>query len=102
MGAATFAITEQERFENQRVVKGNLTFSASYATGGDSLDLAVQVGLKEVQSMLVADNTTGLSFDLDATSPTAPKVKAYSAAATEVANATDQATVVVPVWLFGS
>lgn len=102
MGAATFAITGHERLGNKQVVKGDLTFSSSYATGGDSLDLAAEVGLNEVTSMLVADNATGLSFDLVATTATAPLVKAYSAAATEVANATNQATVVVPVWLFGS
>lgn len=102
MGAATFDITGHERLGRQMVVKGNLTFSSSYATGGDSLALASEVGLKEVTSMLVADNDTGLSFDLDPTNVSAPKVKAYSAAATEVANATNQATVTVPVWLFGS
>ena len=102
MGAATFAITGQEVLGNKRIVKGDLTFSASYATGGDSLALASEVGLKQVDSMLVADNTTGLSFDVVTTAPGAPKIKAYSAAATEVASATNQATVVVPVWLFGS
>lgn len=102
MGAATFDITGHEVLGNRRIVKGNLTFSSSYATGGDTLALASEVGLKEVREMLVADNTTGLSFDLDPASPTAPKVKAYSAAATEVANATNQATVTVPVWLLGS
>jgi hypothetical protein len=102
MGAATFTITGHEVLGSKRIVKGDLVLSSSYATGGDSLDLAAEVGLAEVRSMLVAENTTGASIDLDVTDPTAPLVVLYTSADTEAAAASDNDALTFPVWLFGT
>jgi hypothetical protein len=114
MGATTFtkataAQTGGQRHDyvvdNKRVVKGTITFSASYATGGDSLALGT-TGLKEVTGILIdpsmTTNQSGLSVALGGTK-TAPVILAYDANATQVANATDlSARAAIPVWLLGS
>jgi hypothetical protein len=89
-----------------RVVRGVLTFSASYATGGDSVPMA-SVGLQEVRQILVDPlvsptnvNRSGLSVELTGT-PGAPLVAAYETLNTEVANATNLSTRSVPVWFLG-
>lgn len=102
MGAATFTITGQDVHGKHRIVKGDLVPSGSYATGGDSLDLAAEVGLSQVDSMLVAENAQGASLDLDVTDPTAPKVKVYTSADTQAAASSDNDGLTFPVWLFGS
>lgn len=92
-------------FGRYRVVRGSLVFSASYATGGDTLALA-NTGLKAVHAMLidpsiVATNRSGLSVELGGT-PTAPLVLAFDTNNTQVTNATDLSTrQAQPVWLLG-
>lgn len=102
MGAATFTITGHERLGNRQIVKGDLVPSAAYATGGDSLDLAVEVGLNQVDEILVEANDTGASIEFDLTDKTAPKVVLYTSSATEAANASDNDALTFPVWLLGS
>lgn len=102
MGAATFTITGHARLDKHQVVKGDLVLSASYATGGDTLDLATEVGLNQVDYMLVAENSKGASLDLDVTDKTAPKVLLYTSDATQAAAASNNAALTFPVWLVGS
>lgn len=108
MGAATFTETGQEVIGNRRVVKGTITMSSSYATGGDSLDLATEVGLKQVHKMLLeASDVTlgawtllGYSAVLAGTA-SAPLIATYTGPITETANGTNMTGVTFNVWLFG-
>lgn len=122
MGAMTFARASGSKADlaesvNQgtdkrgvgyRVVRGVLTFSNSYATGGDTIPLA-SVGLKEIRQVLVDPvvsptnvNRSGLSVELGGT-PSAPKLLAYDTNNTEVTAAVDLSTRAgTPVWLLGS
>lgn len=91
--------------DNKRVVKGTIVFSASYATGGDTLDLKT-TGLTELTA-LVQDatvplgNISGLSILIGGTK-IAPLISVFDANATQVANATDlSARTAIPVWLIG-
>jgi hypothetical protein len=107
MGAITFVESAdgQSVIDNKRVVKGRITFSSSYATGGDTLDLASEVGLNQVDKMMIDSNSAGVlngyGFALSGTAK-APKVVIWSAALTELANGTNTAAVVLDVWLFGT
>lgn len=95
MGAATFTKTANVPvgvWGDKRVAKGQLALSASYATGGDTLDLKT-VGLTEVTELYVnASNAllggSGLSLALGGTK-NAPLLIASDALNTEVANATN-------------
>lgn len=102
MGACTFAISGEGVLDNKKVTKGVLTFSASYATGGDTLDPKVVAGMGEVTGLLVESNTQGASVSLDATSSTAPKFLLYTGDGTQASNASDNSGIAVPVWLLGS
>ncbi len=88
-----------------RVVRGTITFSSSYATGGDTLALG-PTGLKAVHAVLVdpslvTANRSGLSIELGGTT-TAPLVLAFDTNNTQVTNATDLSTrQAQPVWLLG-
>jgi len=92
--------------DNKRVVRGTLTFSASYATGGDTLDLKT-VGLTELTYILVdatapLGNISGLSILLGGTK-IAPLISAFDSNATQVTSTTDlSARTAIPVWLLGS
>lgn len=116
MGAATFAPLSpgsatadgyvNKVIDNKRVIKGMLTFSTSYATGGDSFALG-QTGLREITDLLVIGNaaasfpSAGLSIALAGTK-VAPLILAFDAANTEVPNATNLAARTVLVYLIGS
>lgn len=88
---------------SRQVVRGTITFSASYATGGDTLALG-PTGLREVREILVdptmSTGNPGLSVRLGGTA-VAPTVLAYDATDTQVPNATNLATRIVGVWLMG-
>lgn len=89
---------------SRQVVRGTITFSASYANpAGDTLALG-PVGLREVREILVdptmSTGNPGLSIRLGGT-PTAPTVRAFDATDTEVANTTNLSTRIVGVWLLG-
>jgi hypothetical protein len=101
MGAATFTETSQDVHGNRRIVRGTLTLSASYATGGDSFNLATEVGLKELHKVLVDSNTRGLSLSLGGTSKV-PLLLCYATSGAEVANATDQSALTLSVELHGT
>lgn len=113
MGAVTFtrhtgsnADEADGVYRDYKVVRGLLTFSASYATGGDSLALG-PVGMSEVRKILIDPsqgfNTSGLSIALGSGStPTAPVIQAFETNNTEVVNATNlSARTPIPVWLLG-
>lgn len=113
MGAATFtkatvAETGGQRpeyvLDNRRVVKGTLTLSNSYASGGDTLDLKT-TGLTEITKVLV-DTTlltqlSGFTLALFGTK-TAPLLAAYETSGVEVANGTNMSGRPVGVWLVGA
>jgi hypothetical protein len=101
VGACTFAITGHDVHGRHRIVKGTLTFSDNYATGGDSLDLA-DVGVGQVSDVLVEGNDQGASIDIDASDVTAPTFLLYTGDGTEASNASDNSGIAVPVWLFCS
>lgn len=112
MGAATFTRASgslADRAEGvlaqKRAVRGTVTFSDSYATGGDTLDLDV-VGLNEIRGVLVdpelGANDCGLSVEVGG-SPRDPTLKAYDSDGSEVADTTDlSGRTPVPVWLLGT
>jgi hypothetical protein len=125
MGACTFARAsgsnaDQAEFsmpapsgdgEMYRGVKGTLTFSTSYATGGDTIPKA-SVGLDTINAMLVdpigpTDAAGGFSVKLGGT-PSAPTLMAFLAAGgvgagagTQVAAAANCSTHSVNVILLG-
>ena len=83
-----------------KAVEADVAFSASYATGGDTIDPKA-LGLRAIHEVLVPSHhirsgkpteaarlQSGLSVNLGGTS-TAPTLLAYDAAATQVANATN-------------
>ena len=98
MGACTFTKTANTPvgvWGNNRVAKGQLALSASYATGGDTLDLKT-VGLTELNELYVNGSNallggSGLSVALGGTK-IAPLIIASDALNTEVANATNLST----------
>lgn len=92
-------------WDNKRAVWGTLTFSASYATDGDTLDLKT-VGLTELTGVYQdciapLGNISGLSILLGGTK-SAPKIMAFDTNNTQVSNATDlSARTAIPVLLVG-
>lgn len=109
MGAATFTKTASTPIgviDNKRAAKGTITMSASYASGGDTLDLKT-VGLTEVTNIYIdATNTlvnsSGLSCTLSGTK-SAPLIICWETNATEVANGTNlSARNPFPVILLGA
>jgi len=106
MGAATFVIDADGggSLANQKRVKGVLTMSSSYATSGDTLALATEVGLKSLDDMLVEASSdadvSGYQIKVGGT-PASPKILAYTAGA-QVANTTDLSAYVFDVWLLGT
>lgn len=107
MGACTFAPTanvSEGILDNKRVRKGILSFSNSYATGGDTLALG-QTGLTEITQVLVDANNTsnqsGISIVLGGTKA-APLILAYDSLLTQVTAATDLSARNQPVWLVGA
>lgn len=113
MGAVTFATVQHGVTTNgKRVVEAVVTFSNSYATGGDTLALG-SLGLKRIDEVHVpshrldglavsdAQAQTGLSLQLGGT-VAAPTLKAYVTANTEQTNATNQSTVAQVVRFVGT
>lgn len=115
MGACVFtrasgslADEAESVYEGFRVVRGTLTLSASYATGGDTIPLG-SVGLQEIRRLLLDaslavaafGHTSGLSVQLGGT-PSVPTLIAFDANGTEVPNATNlSARNPQGVWLLG-
>jgi hypothetical protein len=88
-----------------------LTASGTYTTGGDAVAPSI-LGLKQVEyAFVVADdnaaetqaaNSGGLLPQFDLSTVTAPKLKLYSAAGTEVTNGTSIAGKTFLVQLYGT
>lgn len=84
-----------------KALVGTLTFSGSYATGGDSLDLGALFKRSGLGKIFGVTGFRGYSAEYD---PTAKKLKLYSAANTEHAAAAYNAALTgsaVPVVIFG-
>lgn len=81
---------------------GTLTFSGSYATGGDALDLSryfKRIGLGMV--LCIVGDIRGNGIEYDATNA---KIKLYASANTEVAAAAYNAALTaspIPIMIFG-
>lgn len=93
--------------DQKRVVRGVYTFSASYATGGDTIPMigAAAVGLTQIDKVLVDPELQtaidpGLSIRLGGT-PGARTLKGYDVLNTELTAATNNATRSVGVWFIG-
>lgn len=119
MGAVTFAKSDsvgsgiwqgkygESNIGRYRAVRGTITFSNSYATGGDTLAVAT-AGLTQVVGLLVdatrateLPNRSGLTVELGGTT-LAPTVLAFDTNDTQVTNATDLSTrQAIPVILLG-
>lgn len=85
-------------FGNKKVTVADITFDSSYPTGGEDLNPSA-LGLAFVD-FLVADGANGYNMVYDYANS---KLKAYgSTAGTEVANATNLATVVCRVMAVGA
>lgn len=107
-GTGNFKARADSVHFNKRIKRAVVAASASYATGGDSVALS-SLGLKTVDNVLIiaseggtrsgmmipssSYNGKGVSFDV--TDPAAPKMKVYTAAATEASAASDQSSVTV-------
>ena len=106
MGAVSVANRRYSVLDNKRVVQADVTFSASYATGGDTVSPAA-LGLLNVTGVsrrshqlldpsvpiVQANLDGGVSVHLAGTAA-APLLKCYTADGVEQVNATNQATVV--------
>ena len=93
--ALTVAQTLSTVVGNQKMTVSDVTFDASYPTGGEAL-IAADLGLTTIDTALVFATegyTAEWASDL---------LVVYSAAATEVVDATDLNTLTVKVLAFGS
>ena len=79
-----------------RYWEGLIGFSSSYATGGDTLDLA-EIALKTVEQVWIdissgtgSFDTSGMSVEVDLTDPEVPLVLLYTGSATEATNGSNQ------------
>ena len=92
--------------DGKRSFRATCTFDASYPTGGLAVDMS-KLPFKKVVQVNV-DHTLALPANAylgmvaDVSTPTAPKLKLYTAASTEAANTSNQSTVAFPVIFIGS
>lgn len=92
--------------DGKRVVKATVTLDNSYPTGGYAVTPAA-LGLRQVEAIhLRSDVQTaagagGNTLIADVSNVAAPKLKLYSAASTELANATDVSARVLPLTFLG-
>lgn len=104
MGAVTIANKKPGVTDRYKVVEADVTFSASYATGGDTLALGL-LGLRGLKEILIpsheiqsrkavstASSRAGKTVELAGTE-TVPLLKVFDTANTEVAAATNLSTV---------
>lgn len=107
MGTVAVSVVSQDINGNERIVNADVTFSSSYATGGDTIPLGV-LGLKQVDELHVqggvmsavvskryTPNTHGIQPVFAGTN-VAPLLKAIAGTAgapAEVTNATNLSTV---------
>lgn len=104
MGAAVFVRTSNGTEGNKRWVEGTLTASASYATGGDTVDVDELYGLSYVSELWVkadTDNDSNFTAELAGTR-TAPLLKLYGGTATQVTSTTDVSAFAVTARFYGT
>lgn len=92
--------------DGKRSFKALCTFDVSYPTGGLAVDMS-KLPFKKVTQVYVdhVAATAAASFRglvADVSTPTAPKLKLYTAASTEAGNATDQSASIFTVIFVGS
>lgn len=80
---------------NQKMTVSTVTFDSSYPTGGEAM-AAADVGLNVID-VCIPYASDGYGVEYDGTN-----LVAYSAADTEVTDATDLSTLVIQVLCFGS
>lgn len=106
---ATIAKVDRTVFGNKRVVTVDVTFSASYTTGGESFT-ATNVGLRKIISMdtqgaIKSDNSAMFLVNYDATNNKLLLYAAATASATvglkEATNGQDYSTYVARVQVTG-
>jgi hypothetical protein len=79
---------------NSELVVFTTKMSTSYATGGDTIALPSDIKSTVVQWLDVGNWADGTRFyQWDGTTGASPKIKAYTAAGTEVANTTNLSAV---------
>lgn len=95
--ALAFVDEARQVVRNRRMVVAQCTFDSSYPTGGEPL-VPSDLGLRDIEYL--AANTDGSNaFVWDKTNG---KLKAYTAAGAEVANATNLAAVVIRIFAVGT
>lgn len=108
MGAVAISNREDDIQDNKRVVEADVTFSASYATGGDTLSKSA-LGLTQIDDarVLSLKNRKGVALTphgrqivLGGTAA-APTLKLYAGSGSEVAAASNNSTVVARVRFVG-
>lgn len=99
--------------QGRRTVEVDVTFDASYPTGGEVVDRN-SIGLREVRNVELirgpirpdkdtsARTTHGRQVDVDFTDPTAPKLVVYTANDTEAGAGTDQSQIVERIRFVGA
>ena len=96
---------------NRRYTEADVTFDNSYPTGGEAVSLA-SIGLNWVSRVqivfdawpdgaTVTTATHGRQVVPDISTPTAPKLKVYTANDTEATNTSDQSQVVQRLRFYG-
>jgi len=95
--ALTFVDDARSVIRNKRMVVASVTFDSSYPTGGEPL-VAADLGLGSIDYLsATTDGSNAIVWD-----KANNKLKAYTAAGAEVANATNLSTVVVRILAIGS
>jgi hypothetical protein len=97
----------------KRYVEADVTLSASYATGGEAISLAVLPGLIQVERVelifvpmpdingATTSNTHGRQIVPVVTNKVAPKLKVFTSNNTEAANLSDQSQITQRVRFVG-
>jgi hypothetical protein len=112
MGTVAIANRRYGVLDNKKVVEADVTLSAGYDAGGDTIPLG-QVGLRRVDEMLVPSHDLishkpitsaavrgGRTMELTGTS-TAPKIKSYDTFGVETAAGTNLTPVTLRVRFVG-
>ena len=95
--ALTYVDEARSVIRNKRMVVAAVTFDNSYPTGGEPL-VPSDLGLSSID-YLNANSDGSNAFVYDKTNN---KLKAYTAAGAEVANATNLSAVVIRIFAIGS
>jgi hypothetical protein len=79
--------------DTQKVISGKYTFPTSYTTGG--VDMEIGKNFRKINRIIIGSFPVTATVAAATADPVTGKIKAFVAAGTEVANATNLSTVTV-------